>query len=206
MAPRTLFWGAILTGGKMKYMILIITIFLVVSSPFVNAKENSYAPTETSNKVIALVVKASKENNKILLKKYIEYGGNINVSDNKGYTPLIYAAYFGHEGMVDFLLKNGANACMKDNRGNTALMGAIFKGNLKIAFRLLESECDIDQNNKANQTALMYATLFGRKQIAEHLIEKGAKIAAQDLNGNSAMSLAQDQFNQEMITILEEHR
>ena len=50
MAPRTLFWGAILTGGKMKYMILIITIFLVVSSPFVNAKENSYAPTETASK------------------------------------------------------------------------------------------------------------------------------------------------------------
>jgi uncharacterized protein len=190
----------------MKYILLMITSFLVISSSSANAKESSYTPTEASNKVIALVVKASKENNQVLISKYVEYGGNINVSDKKGYTPLIYAAYFDHEGMVNFLLQNGANACMKDNRGNTALMGAIFKGNIKIAFRLLESECDIDQNNNADQTALMYATLFGRKQIAEQLIEKGAKIAAQDLNGNSAMSLAQDQFNQEMITILEKHR
>ena len=71
---------------------------------------------------------------------------------------------------------------------------------------LLKSDCAIDQNNNADQTALMYATLFGRKDIAEKLIVKGAKIAAQDANGNSAMSLAQDQFNQEMIALLEKHK
>ena len=190
----------------MKKILLMVTCFLMISSLMVSAEENSYSPTEVTNKVIALVVKAAKENNQLLINKYVEFGGNINVSDNKGYTPLIYAAYFGHEGMVDFLLDSGANACMKDKRGNTALMGAIFKGNAKIAFRLLKSDCAIDQNNNADQTALMYATLFGRKDIAEKLIVKGAKIATQDANGNSAMSLAQDQFNHEMIALLEKHK
>lgn len=189
----------------MKTILLMVTSFLIVSSLVVNAEENSYAPTAVANKVVALVVKAAKDNNRVLISKYIEFGGDVNVSDNKGYTPLIYAAYFGHEGMVDFLLKNGSNACMKDKRGNTALMGAIFKGHVKIAFRLLKSECDIDQNNNADQTALMYATLFGREKIAEKLISKGAKIEAQDANGNSAKSIAQDQFNQDMIALLEKY-
>lgn len=190
----------------MKTILLMVTSFILVSSLEVSAKENSYAPTGITNQVIELVVKAAKDNNQALVRKYVELGGNINVSDNKGYTPLIFAAYLGHGDLVDFLLKKGANACMKDKRGNTALMGAIFKGHVKIALRLLKSECDIDQNNNANQTALMYATLFGRKQIAEKLITKGAKIEAQDANGNSARSLAQDQFNQEMIALLEKHK
>jgi ankyrin repeat protein len=190
----------------MKTILMLVISFLIMNSLAVHAEENSYAPTGVANQVIALVVKAAKENNQTLIGKYVELGGNVNVSDDKGYTPLIYAAYFGHEGLVDFLLNNGANACIKDKRGNTALMGAIFKGQVKIAFRLLKSECDVDQNNNANQTALMYATLFGRKQIAENLIAKGAKLEAQDANGNSAMSLAQDQFNQEMIALLEKHK
>jgi uncharacterized protein len=190
----------------MKFILLMVTNFLMVNSLAVNAEESSYAPTGVANKVIELVVKAAKENNQELISKYVELGGDLNVADNKGYTPLIFAAYFGHEGMADFLLKKGANACTKDKRGNTALMGAIFKGNVKIAFRLLKSECDIDQNNNANQTALMYATLFGRKEIAEKLIVKGAEIEAQDANGNSATSLAQDQFNREMIALLEKYK
>jgi ankyrin repeat protein len=189
----------------MKYILLTIASFFMVYSVAVNAEENGYAPTGGSSKVIELVVKAAKGNNQVLISKYVEYGGNVNVQDGKGYTPLIYSAYFGHDELVDFLLEKGANACIKDNRGNTALMGAIFKGNVNIAFRLLKSECDIDQNNNADQTALMYATLFGREKIAEELIAKGASIEVQDTNGNSAKSLAQDQFNQEMIALLEKY-
>ncbi len=190
----------------MKKTLFMITFLFTAHSLAVNAKENSYQPTGTANKVIALVIKAAKENNQALIDQYVELGGNVNVSDQKGYTPLIYAAYFGHERLVDFLLKNNANACMKDKRGNTALMGAIFKGHVTIAFRLLKSECEIDQNNNANQTALMYATLFGRKQIAEKLITNGADMKAQDTNGNSATSLAEDQLNREMIVLLERYK
>jgi len=190
----------------MKYFLLTIASFFIVFSVAVNAEENGYAPTGGTSKVIELVVKAVKGNNQVLISKYVEYGGNVNVQDGKGYTPLIYAAYYGHDELVDFLLKNGANACMKDKRGNTALMGAIFKGNVKAAIRLMKAECDVDQNNNANQTALMYATLFGREKIATELISRGASIEVQDTNGKSAMSIAKDQFNQKMITLLEKYK
>lgn len=136
------------------------------------------------------------------MQEYIRLGGDLNVQDNKGYTPLIFAAYYGHTEMVNLLLENKANPCIKDARGNTALMGAIFKGNISVAYKLMNSDCVVNQKNNANQTALMYAALFDRQEIAKKLIEKGEAVSDTDINGNSAIEVAQKQFNDKMVEVL----
>lgn len=146
---------------------------------------------------------AAKTNNIELINEYIRLKGNINIKDQKGYTPLIYAAYYGHETLVNILLKNNADPCAKDKRGNKALMGAIFKGNLSVAYRLMKSDCVINQKNNVNQTALMYASLFNRKEIVKELIKKGEKPTAKDINGNSAIEVARKQFNNDMVKLLQ---
>lgn len=149
------------------------------------------------------VNRAAKENNVALMKEYIRLGGNLDIQDKKGYTPLIFAAYYGHEKLVSLLLKNNANPCLKDSRGNTALMGAIFKGNVKVAYKLMKSSCTISQKNNAKQTALMYASLFGRKEIAKELMAKGSSAKEVDANGESAITVAKKQMNGEMVQVLE---
>jgi ankyrin repeat protein len=145
---------------------------------------------------------AAKVGNVTVLREEFKAGVPIGIADSRGYTALIYAAYYGQEDTVDFLLEQGADPCQKDLRGNSALMGAIFKGNFRIALRLMNTACSVNTKNHAEQTALMYASLFGRKDIAEKLIERGADKSLMDQNGFSAKSLAVSQGNDEMLDVL----
>ncbi|RPA74512.1 hypothetical protein BJ508DRAFT_333003 [Ascobolus immersus RN42] len=49
----------------------------------------------------------------------------LNIKDTCGWTPLHFAAFYGQEAMVAFLLEEGANPTMKDNVERTALNRAI---------------------------------------------------------------------------------
>lgn len=48
-------------------------------------------------------------------------GADVDVKDNKGKTPLIHAAEFGHHETVELLINSGANIQEKDNNNMTAL-------------------------------------------------------------------------------------
>lgn len=53
------------------------------------------------------------------VKKFIEYGVNVNESFN-GITPLMLAARSNKAEIVKLLLEKGADADLKDEKGNTA--------------------------------------------------------------------------------------
>jgi ankyrin repeat protein len=55
-----------------------------------------------------------------VVKKFIEYGADINETTN-GLTPLMYAARYNQVEIIKLLLEKGANIKAKDERGNTAL-------------------------------------------------------------------------------------
>ena len=68
----------------------------------------------------------------------------------------------------------------------------------------MKTKCVINQKNNANQTALMYASLFNRQEIAKKLIQKGEHVETKDINGNTAITVAKKQYNNEMIKLLKE--
>ena len=51
-------------------------------------------------------------------------------------------------------------------------------------------------------TALMMSALFGRTDVVRLLIAHGANAALKDNAGNTAVGLAQQQGNAEMVTLL----
>ncbi|MEZ4838537.1 ankyrin repeat domain-containing protein [Flavobacterium sp.] len=55
-----------------------------------------------------------------VVKKFIEYGADINETTN-GLTPLMYAARYNQVEIIELLLAKGANIKAKDERGFTAL-------------------------------------------------------------------------------------
>ncbi|KAF2516301.1 ankyrin repeat domain-containing protein [Flavobacterium salilacus subsp. salilacus] len=54
------------------------------------------------------------------VKKFIEYGANVNEKSN-GLTPLMLAARYNRVDIIKVLLENGANISLEDERGFTAL-------------------------------------------------------------------------------------
>lgn len=55
-----------------------------------------------------------------LVKKFVEYGADVNEKSN-GMTPLMVAARFNNVEIIKFLIANGANIKEKDEKGFTAL-------------------------------------------------------------------------------------
>ena len=136
-----------------------------------------------------------------LLDGLIQSGMKPDERDAKGYTALILAAYNGQAKTVDFLIQKGANPCATDTRGNSSLMGVAFKGEIVIAHRLIAAHCDVNARD-AGQTALMMAAMFGRTDVVKMLLVNGANPELQDRVGNTAVSLAQQQANPQMVALL----
>jgi ankyrin repeat protein len=102
-------------------------------------------------------------------------GGDPNVRDSLGTTPLIYACARGHAHVADILLKAGALAHLIDRRGSTALLGTVKNRHLDLTRRLLqENDVAINAFCKPfnNYTALMLATWNSDPQTIELLLQR----------------------------------
>ena len=71
-----------------------------------------------------------------------------------------------------------------------------------IAHRLIAAHCDVNARNDAGQTALMMAAMFGRTDVVKLLLTSGANPELQDGAGNTAVRLAKQQANPQMVALL----
>lgn len=90
---------------------------------------------------------------------------NLDTRDEKGYSPLMLSAYYGHYEGVALLLNLGADIHSRDKNGNSILMAATFKGHLSIVELLLRHGADPEACNYKKQTALVFARTFKMKKI-----------------------------------------
>lgn len=107
-----------------------------------------------NKKGITGLMRAVCKNNTKLIKKYIEYGANVNFQDNEGITSLMIAASESFETVTKILIEAGANINMVNNNGETALMCAVGNENKKIVELLVDAGSDINLVDKDGDTAI----------------------------------------------------
>ena len=78
------------------------------------------------------------------LAAYVDAGVPVNLTNDKGDTLLILAAYHGHPEAVAALLARGADHGRANDRGQTALAAAVFRQSAASVSRLLEAGADPD--------------------------------------------------------------
>jgi ankyrin repeat protein len=78
------------------------------------------------------------------LAAYVDAGVPVNLTNDKGDTLLILAAYHGHPEAVAALLARGADHGRANDRGQTALAAAVFRQSAATVSRLLEAGADPD--------------------------------------------------------------
>jgi len=127
----------------------------------------------------------------------------VNITDPRGFTPLIIAVYNNEVAVSEFLLDNGAAVDAPDASGNTALMGTAFKGYIELVNKLLAAGANVNQRNIQGATALTFAATFGQLEIAKLLLQHGADLQVQDVRGKSPLAHAIIQENTAMIALLE---
>lgn len=117
-------------------------------------KQNKYKDT-------ALMLSAYQGNLQCVTA-LVEAGAEI---DPDGWTPLIYAAFEGHAGIVRYLLTLNIDIDAQSDTGITALMAASRHNHLEIVKILLEHEADASLANQDHQTALDMAMKAGYPEI-----------------------------------------
>ena len=95
-------------------------------------------PLPSPERLRELMFDAARLGRTDVLPALLHAGCAVEAKDERGYTPLILAAYHGHDEAVTLLLDHGADPEVGDAaRGNTALMGAAIDDCASDAFILL---------------------------------------------------------------------
>ncbi|MFF8377804.1 ankyrin repeat domain-containing protein [Streptomyces sp. NPDC015661] len=98
------------------------------------------------------------------LASYVDAGVPVNLTNDKGDTLVMLAAYHGHAAAVTALLERGAEADRANDRGQTPLAGAVFKGEDAVVRALLAGGADPEAGTPS---ALDTARMFGKTELLE---------------------------------------
>jgi ankyrin repeat protein len=145
-----------------------------------------------------------------IAKFLIEKGADVNLQANNGYTPLIAAAGVSEE-LTDLLLSKGADINLKLEDGTGALTTSIVgilmdRVTTNVAKNLLDKGADINESSKSGKTegytVLMMAARNNKPDLVKFLVKNGADINLMAKDGNTALSLAKKEKDEDMVKLL----
>ncbi len=110
------------------------------------------------------------------MSRLLGLGVPSNLTNGRGDTLLILAAYHCHEGMVGLLLEHGADVERYNDNGQTALGAAVFRRASTIVTMLLQAGADPDSGPKS---AREVAQFFGLTDMLA-MLPRSAQDSGQD--------------------------
>lgn len=133
---------------------------------------------------------------------------SINLPDDKGTTPLLYAIHAGEEAIVLLLLAYQADVNQSDAvLGRTPLMRVAYTSqHERIAQALLQHGASIEQRDNRGHTALMFACEVGHGGMVQLLLEHGAEVDTKADDGMDALSLAQANGHEDVVQLLKSYQ
>lgn len=141
---------------------------------------------------------------------------NLNASDIRGKTALIYAAAFGHKAIVDFLvskreidvnlvddtLKSPLHHSSKGGRAANSPVAPEDKNQADICRVLLRAGCAIEARDHNGCTALMFACANGFQLVVTEMLEWDVNLTVKDYEGNDAVRYAKNFHKREVVKLL----
>ncbi|KAL8783535.1 MAG: hypothetical protein Q9213_004581 [Squamulea squamosa] len=122
---------------------------------------------------------------------------DVNAADEEGRAPIIYASCFGHEDVVEALIKARADVDQKDRNQWTALMWAMTNRHKNIAKMLLDNGASSAVKSSSGRTAFDFPA--PNSEISDFLHENGYHIGDVGVEDDFYdTGFSQDKFEQEM--------
>ncbi|MER5375482.1 ankyrin repeat domain-containing protein [Streptomyces sp. NPDC002132] len=115
---------------------------------------------ELASKIFELARQGQTET----LVAYVDAGVPANLTNDRGDSLVMLAAYHGHAEAVRALLARGAEADRINDRGQTPLAGAVFKGETEVVKALVEAGAD---PTAGTPSAVDTARMFDRAELLE---------------------------------------
>jgi ankyrin repeat protein len=132
---------------------------------------------------------AIRSNDLARLEAMLKEGSSPNLADNRGITPLMYAATVGSADAMKLLIAKGADVNAKNAFGSTALMWSVT--DLQKVRLLSDRGADVNAASKAGRTALLVAAMSDHSSdIVRLLIDKKADVKAIDAGKFTTLNAA----------------
>jgi len=140
-----------------------------------------------------------------LAEALIEVGGHdINQTDCNGFTPLMWAAHWGNEGVVRLLLAmDDVIPDKPNNDGQTPLLQASFKGHEGVV-RLLLARADVNpgQRDIDGSTPFSHACFGGHEAVVRLLLARGVSSDNPNNDGQTPLSDASFMGHEGVVRLL----
>lgn len=128
-------------------------------------------------------------------------GVDIHARDRWKASPLSEAVQFGHDQVVQCLLRHGAGWC-EDGVGDL-LCSAIVKNDVEELQRLVSLGVDVNAPNEEGSTALHVAAAVGSRGVVQYLTDNKADINAVDSLGNTPLNYSNMHEHRAVSQLLE---
>ncbi|RWS27838.1 ion channel nompc-like protein [Leptotrombidium deliense] len=126
-----------------------------------------------------------------------------NQPAKSGWSPLLYACYYGHPDVIKVLLTQNARVDVFDERGRAGLHLAAELGHEDVCDILLENNAFVNVRNKGGSTPLHLAAKQGFNSMIKNLVLKhGALLDAMTLNKQTPLHLAAENGQLEVCKTL----
>ena len=124
--------------------------------------------------------------------------------DNKcRFTPLTYAAWYGHVEVVRVLLEGGVNVDVAVAFRQTALHVAAFNGHLDVCRLLLDWGAKVDHLDIWKDTPLHWTAWKGHLSVVKLLVERGADVRVKNGDGETACETARSRRRKDVADWLD---
>lgn len=176
-------------------------VFLLLKKANVNhyTRKNNFALNKMAAPLFCAINSdfSTEEHSLVIVKILLLYKANVNMRDNLGRTPLMYAAFRAFERVSDYLLVHGANINAQDNEGYTPLsyslldgLNGLFEDNI-IDFLLKKGADPNISNYSTHQTPIILALKNNKMaQVKILLRAKLISLDTQDDLGNTVLMYA----------------
>ncbi|WP_328316380.1 ankyrin repeat domain-containing protein [Streptomyces sp. NBC_00388] len=124
----------------------------------------SEAPDPEVVELATKVFDLARQGETAALAAYVDAGVPANLTNDRGDTLVMLAAYHGHAAAVEALIARGAEADRANDRGQTPLAGAVFKGEDGVIRALLAGGADPEAGTPS---AVDTARMFGKTELVE---------------------------------------
>lgn len=139
-----------------------------------------------------------------IVKTLIKAGADVNLPADRGVTPLMVACLYKQKDIIVELLNNGADI-KKISEFGGAMSHAVGNHSIPEIIKLLiKAGADLNERNSIefDETPLMCACRLGKVDIAKILIDAGADINIKNSLDYTALDIAKEEKNEELIKLL----
>jgi ankyrin repeat protein len=152
-----------------------------------------------------ILIETIKHQQQDIIKYLIKNGADINKSNSKGVTPLMFAImYFPQKlEIVEFMLNHQANLKVKDKAGNTPLTGAVGAGRAAAVKLLMKHGANVNAPTRKGLTPLMLAVASNNPEMFKLLLENGADMNKRHPKGWTVFQLDRRRMHPEIRAVMD---